>query len=389
MCSFTLVGRSLGCHSPPKVSVNRPSATTVRHNFVIVHRRASVPCGAREPTCFAGGLLPPKPMARHYPGFLVVGKRQRKSPRKRKAIAINVQQIDDALRKEYLAFRCLQQADEPPEEQGPWVEGSSELVLEDRKRRRNAVCIIEPADLTLMEGFVLDVIMPTLTRPGYHCAPLLIEIRQMSQAQMKTVDHFQVKREGVGELQWEEPVDLMCADLDAIQIEQSKLRVDVDALEGLNGPCLVTLEGIFPEQGALTGTDQVLEYVHALRRTVEGLGATFVAYDEKKGAVQFRAPQLKAEYHIQVKISPVRKGSRLVRRNGIAPTRESAEGCTTLVLLSPEKAARCSEFVLSTQFAWRIMGYRYRERVTERTALEPGSRQVDQRDRDDDSEPET
>eukprot|EP00656_Telonema_subtile_P035290 TRINITY_DN3926_c0_g1_i1.p1 TRINITY_DN3926_c0_g1~~TRINITY_DN3926_c0_g1_i1.p1 ORF type:complete len:388 (-),score=37.35 TRINITY_DN3926_c0_g1_i1:122-1285(-) len=218
-----------------------------------------------------------------------------------------------------------------------------ERILADRERRK-AVCIVEAYELSELEEFVLNVIMPTLTKPGYATMPLLMHVREMTQAQMRQVEGFKMEREGIGKMEWEEPVDLLCADLDFIEIEKGKATIDVSELESLNRPCSITLMGMFPREGA---TPEEIAYFPAeLKSGIEDMGADFISYDQESGVLVFRCDRFDTPCDVNIVIENPR----------------TPPGSDIGLLESPE--------ILSTPaMAWRIMGWSLRDRNLVKMAM--------------------
>ena len=67
---------------------------------------------------------------------------------------------------------------------------------------------------------------PVLTKPGYHCRPSIECLSCYSMEQLKNVKGFTIWVDNVGEIEWEEDVDLRELNLDnLITIQQNVIEV--------------------------------------------------------------------------------------------------------------------------------------------------------------------
>lgn len=225
-------------------------------------------------------------------------------------------------------------------------EYQSKSALDKGRGRRQAVCVTDDSELTQLEKFVLHVIMPTLTKPGFQMSPQLDVIQEMTQAQMKRVSNFKVEREGVGSMEWLQPVDLMCADLDLIQLEKGKVGFDPEELESLNSPCTIQLQGLWPK--AKSSPEELRRFPLELKWGLEQVGAEFVSYDMKTGELTFRCTQFNQSYDLNVVIEN--------------PPAELPND-------NYEDSEPSPEIVSTPAMAWRIMGWALRDRHLVRMAM--------------------
>ena len=104
---------------------------------------------------------------------------------------------------------------------------------------------------------------PTLTKPGYEITPSLATLNAMDEEALSHVDKVSICVEGVGKVEWEEPVDLRGLDLDALvsiekvngcaQIEISQPEGEEDVVEmepgeGINHKAKLTFYDVFPKE---------------------------------------------------------------------------------------------------------------------------------------------
>ena len=67
---------------------------------------------------------------------------------------------------------------------------------------------------------------PVLTKPGYHCRPTMDCLSCYTKDQLGKVERFAIWVDNVGEIEWEEPVDLCGLNLDKlITIQQNVIEV--------------------------------------------------------------------------------------------------------------------------------------------------------------------
>ena len=67
---------------------------------------------------------------------------------------------------------------------------------------------------------------PVLTKTGYHCRPTIECLACYTSDQLKKVEKFAIWVDNVGEIEWEEPVDLCGLNLDnLITIQQNVIEV--------------------------------------------------------------------------------------------------------------------------------------------------------------------
>lgn len=134
---------------------------------------------------------------------------------------------------------------------------------------------------------------PTLTKPGYEITPSLATLNAMDEEALSHVDKVSICVEGVGKVEWEEPVDLRGLDLDALvsiekvngcaQIEISQPEGEEDVVEmepgeGINHKAKLTFYDVFPKE-----TEDAKKFVEFVKRKTESIGGEFVSYDETTG----------------------------------------------------------------------------------------------------------
>ena len=134
---------------------------------------------------------------------------------------------------------------------------------------------------------------PTLTKPGYEITPSLATLNAMDEEALSHVDKVSICVEGVGKVEWEEPVDLRGLDLDAlvsiekvngcahIEISQPEGEEDVVEMEpgeGINHKAKLTFYDVFPKE-----TEDAKKFVEFVKRKTESIGGEFVSYDVTTG----------------------------------------------------------------------------------------------------------
>ena len=134
---------------------------------------------------------------------------------------------------------------------------------------------------------------PTLTKPGYEITPSLATLNAMNEEALSHVDKVSICVEGVGKVEWEEPVDLRGLDLDALvsiekvngcaQIEISQPEGEEDVVEmepgeGINHKAKLTFYDVFPKE-----TEDAKKFVEFVKRKTESIGGEFVSYDVTTG----------------------------------------------------------------------------------------------------------
>lgn len=134
---------------------------------------------------------------------------------------------------------------------------------------------------------------PTLTKPGYEITPSLATLNAMDEEALSHVDKVSICVEGVGKVEWEEPVDLRGLDLDALvsiekvngcaQIEISQPEGEEDVVEmepgeGINHKAKLTFYDVFPKE-----TEDAKKFVEFVKRKTESIGGEFVSYDVTTG----------------------------------------------------------------------------------------------------------
>ena len=134
---------------------------------------------------------------------------------------------------------------------------------------------------------------PTLTKPGYEITPSLATLNAMDEEALSHVEKVSICVEGVGKVEWEEPVDLRGLDLDELvsiekvngcaQIEISQPKgeeesVDMPPGEGINHKAVLTFYDVFPKD-----TENTQKFVEFVKRKTESIGGEFVSYDITTG----------------------------------------------------------------------------------------------------------
>ncbi|KAK8254279.1 nuclear protein 96-domain-containing protein [Phyllosticta capitalensis] len=131
----------------------------------------------------------------------------------------------------------------------------------------------------------------------YWAEPPVEQLKKMSKQELKSVANFRVGRIGVGEIQFEKPVDLTGVDLDRmfstiISIKPRNVTVypvkgnTPPVGKGLNVQSLITLENSWP-RASKEGTETE-RHAHYLQRLKEVEDTEFVDWDSKKGVWRFR-----------------------------------------------------------------------------------------------------
>mmetsp|Transcript_925 Transcript_925/g.1148 ORF Transcript_925/g.1148 Transcript_925/m.1148 type:complete len:1736 (+) Transcript_925:182-5389(+) len=140
---------------------------------------------------------------------------------------------------------------------------------------------------------------PKLTKMGYTTTPPLSEMKNMSEAALASLPGFVIRRHDFGSVAWEGSVDVRGADLDkivsidlkevAVYDEYEKTGRKPPVGEKLNRPAVITLLNAFPKKGAGSATAEAKKkYAEKLKKVTEAMNASFISYEEVKGAWVFK-----------------------------------------------------------------------------------------------------
>jgi len=126
---------------------------------------------------------------------------------------------------------------------------------------------------------------------GYYTIPSQDELDQLAPSELRAIEGFRVGREGFGEIQWLEEVDLRGLDImDAVSIEQDAVNVydsenwgsqKPSVGHGLNTRAMVTLEGV------VSPDEESQDFVALLKSSIEETGAEFESYDKATSKLMF------------------------------------------------------------------------------------------------------
>ncbi|EKG13362.1 Peptidase S59 nucleoporin [Macrophomina phaseolina MS6] len=136
--------------------------------------------------------------------------------------------------------------------------------------------------------------------PGkYWSEPSIDELKKMSMQELKSLANFRVGREGIGEIQFEQPVDLTAVDLDKLLGSVIQLNVRNATVypskastppvgKGMNVTSLITLENSWPRAPASKSDKTGTRFQRHVERLKKVEGTDFVSYDPNTGRWQFR-----------------------------------------------------------------------------------------------------
>lgn len=136
--------------------------------------------------------------------------------------------------------------------------------------------------------------------PGkYWSEPSLDELKKMSKQELKSLENFRVGREGIGEIQFEVPVDLTAVNWDKLFGETIQLNVRNATVypsktstppvgKGMNVQSLITLENSWPRAQAGKNDKGGSRFQRHMERLKKVEGTDFVSYDPHTGKWQFR-----------------------------------------------------------------------------------------------------
>jgi hypothetical protein len=140
----------------------------------------------------------------------------------------------------------------------------------------------------------VERLLPRLAAPGYWMEPGLDELRHMTKADLGRVEGLVVGREGYGQIEFLEPVDVRGVDLNQlIVIDRHLITVFPDDAtkpprgQGLNVRARLTIEEAWPEH---RDAESLEEYEAFLRKRGSRRKQRFVAYDRQRGAWTFNVP---------------------------------------------------------------------------------------------------
>ncbi|KAL3918991.1 MAG: hypothetical protein SGILL_003976, partial [Bacillariaceae sp.] len=138
--------------------------------------------------------------------------------------------------------------------------------------------------------------LPTLTKEGYTCSPSIEELEFMDPGDLAAVSHFSVSRPGVGKVEWEGAVDVRGANLNKIVLiepgsvsvyeEEEQLGRKPEVGSKLNRPAVLTLEKIFPAEGASAAA--IEKFCNKVARKTKKMDAEFIDYDPSTGEWKLR-----------------------------------------------------------------------------------------------------
>lgn len=99
---------------------------------------------------------------------------------------------------------------------------------EERGSRGQPAAVLAPSAAANVVAALppLNPRAPTLTRPGYYTVPSMRRLRRMTDAELRAVPRLVVGRQGVGEIAFLYPVDLLGVDLDAaVALERGRFAL--------------------------------------------------------------------------------------------------------------------------------------------------------------------
>lgn len=148
------------------------------------------------------------------------------------------------------------------------------------------------------ESVIRKSLLPICKRSEYNTIPSIEKLGQMSEEELAQVQNFTVYRDLVGEVRWEEPVDVRGLNLDEIvSIEPGTVTIypSNDKVpepgEELNKPALVKMHGIWKRKGGVVQKDarSVARMVKNLKHHCDREGLRFLGYDVTTGTWSFKA----------------------------------------------------------------------------------------------------
>jgi nuclear pore complex protein Nup98-Nup96 len=133
--------------------------------------------------------------------------------------------------------------------------------------------------------------LPKLSKEGYICSPSIETMESLDPGDLAALPNFSVSRPGVGKVEWEGAVDVRGANLDKVVViepksvsvytEEEELGTKPRVGTKLNRPAVLTLEGVFPPDGA--GSDGVEKFTRKVAKTTKKMDAELISYDPVGG----------------------------------------------------------------------------------------------------------
>lgn len=146
----------------------------------------------------------------------------------------------------------------------------------------------------------LNTILPICTKEGAYMVPSLPELRTLTEEELARVSQFTYGLTDVGELTWEEPVDVRGLDLDKlVRMRPREVCVYPDEEElppvgqGLNKPAIVRLHRVWKfdkrSKKPVKDASAAAHIVSKLKKHCDREGLEFRGYDVSTGTWTFRA----------------------------------------------------------------------------------------------------
>lgn len=143
-----------------------------------------------------------------------------------------------------------------------------------------------------------EVPLPRCTRTGVYTIPAFSSLQKMAEKELMSVSNFTVKKDGVGSVQFQTPVDVRALDIDSI-IEFAPQAITVYPDEtvkppvgrGLNTRAIITLENCYPTDPRTNRHTKepsaIEQFTRRLRRKCTRYNSKFLSYDNKNGEWTF------------------------------------------------------------------------------------------------------
>lgn len=158
----------------------------------------------------------------------------------------------------------------------------------------------EPGDVTSDIENRTNMRLPKCTREGSYTIPSVEDMRNMTDDQLSHVESFTYGLIDIGELTWEEPVDVRGLDLDnLVRMRPREVCVYPDEKKlpqqgnGLNKPAIVRLHGVWKldklTKMPMKDTAATAFIVEKLKKHCDREGLVFLGYDVATGTWTFRA----------------------------------------------------------------------------------------------------
>ena len=156
-----------------------------------------------------------------------------------------------------------------------------------RKELGSSMAVVQNSNTNMsLVGQPINPNGPTLTKTGYFTVPSIKRLQRMSDSELREVPRFVIGRQGLGEIAFLYPVDLLGANLNEIvHIDRGSVVLYPENRpqlgQGLNRPALLSFKKVFP-RGKKTKYS-LIAFKSVLLQACSRMGATFVHWDPDEG----------------------------------------------------------------------------------------------------------